>query len=191
MESLLAVDRSVFLWLNNKWAHPYLDLFFSAITWLGNGWIIILMVALFFALKEPVYLRRHLLWLCAAMLLSGLCIVLLKKIAPRPRPLSDFAPLIEAGKVHVHVLGEHLRRRSFPSGHTQTAFAAATYLSFLVPRWALVFLSLAGAVGVSRIYMGVHFPLDVIVGGVIGVVFAWFVWSARKRFKKPYTPSQV
>ena len=56
---------------------------------------------------------------------------------------------------------------------------------------ALVFLSLAGAVGVSRIYMGVHFPLDVIVGGLIGVVFAWFVWSVKKRFKKPYTPSQV
>ncbi len=185
MQYLLTLDRKAFLWINTQWTNPYLDIFFSAITWLGNGWIIIVSVAIFFALKRPACLRQHLPWLVAAMLLGGLCIFLLKKMVPRPRPLSDFAPLIEAGKVQLHILGEHLRYRSFPSGHTQTAFAAGTYLSLLLPRWTLLFVSLAGGVGLSRIYMGVHFPLDVIAGGMVGLVLTWGVWLVRKKFQKP------
>ncbi|UCC66311.1 MAG: phosphatase PAP2 family protein [Deltaproteobacteria bacterium] len=191
MEYLLTLDRKVFLWINSQWANPYLDFFFSTITWLGNGWIIVALVFIFFAMKRRVYLRRHLPWLIVALFLSGLCIFLLKKIAPRPRPLSDFGPLIEAGKVQIHIVGERLRYGSFPSGHTQTAFAAGTYLSLLFPRWSLLFLSLAGGVGLSRIYMGAHFPLDVIMGGLVGIVFAWVTWSVRNKFQKHPSHSNI
>jgi len=95
--------------------------------------------------------------------------------------LSEFAPLIEAGKIQVHVLGTHLWYRSFPSGDTQTAFTAATYCSFLFPRWAPLFVCLAVGVGLSRIYRGAHFPLDVIVGGLIGSAFALGAWGVRKK----------
>jgi undecaprenyl-diphosphatase len=57
---------------------------------------------------------------------------------------------------------------SFPSGHAATAFAAATAIAFLCPKirpWAL---GLAAAVALSRVYLRVHFPLDVLVGGLIG-----------------------
>jgi len=185
MDYLLTLDRAVFLWINSQWANPYLDAFFSAITWLGNGWIIFSLIAIFFALKRPAFLHQHLPWIIAVMLLSGFCVFALKKMIPRPRPLTDFAPLIEAGKVHIHVLGQHLWYRSFPSGHAQTAFAAGAYLSLLVPRWAPLFLSLAIGVGLSRIYMGVHFPLDVIVGGLIGGTLALGVWSVKKKLLKP------
>ena len=192
MEYLLAVDRKIFLWINNQWSIPPLDVFFSyIITWLGNAGVVIALVVIFFALKKRPYLYQHLPWLLAAMLLAGLCVFALKKMIPRPRPLTDFAPLIEAGKVQVHVLGEQLKYRSFPSGDTQTAFTAATYLSLFLPRWSPLFLCLAVAVGLSRIYMGVHFPLDVIIGGLVGAVFGFGAWWVRNRVLKPSTPSQA
>jgi undecaprenyl-diphosphatase len=186
MEYLLALDRKVFLWINNQWSIPPLDFFFSfIITWLGNAGVVIALVVIFFAVKKPDYFRQHLPWFLAAMLLAGLCIFALKKMIPRSRPLADFAPLIEAGKVQIHVLGKQLWYRSFPSGDTQTAFTAATYFSLLLPRWTPLFIFLAVGVGLSRIYMGVHFPLDVIVGGFIGAAFAFGVWLVRKRVLKP------
>jgi undecaprenyl-diphosphatase len=190
MEYLLALDRKVFLWINNQWSMPPLDFLFSyVITWLGNAAVVIALVAILFALKKPAYFRQHFFWLLAAMLLAGLCVFVLKRTISRPRPLTDFAPLIETGSVHIHVLGAALKYRSFPSGDTQTAFTAATYLSLLLPRWTPVFISLAVGVGLSRIYMGVHFPLDVIIGGLIGAVFASGAWLARKKVLKPSTPS--
>jgi undecaprenyl-diphosphatase len=189
MEYLVALDRKVFLWINNQWSTPPLDFLCSYfITWLGNAGVVIALVVIFFALKKQGYFRQHFLWFLAAMLLAGLCVFVLKKTISRPRPLTDFAPLIEAGTVHINVLGEALKYRSFPSGDTQTSFTAATYLSLLLPRWTPLFIFLALGVGLSRIYMGAHFPLDVIIGGLIGAVFASGAWLARKKVLKPPAP---
>lgn len=189
VEYLVALDRKVFLWINNQWSMPPLDVLCSYfITWLGNAGVVIALVGIFFALKKQGYFRQHFLWFLAAMLLAGLCVFVLKKTISRPRPLTDFASLIEAGTVHINVLGEALKYRSFPSGDTQTAFTAATYLSLLLPRWTPLFIFLALGVGLSRIYMGAHFPLDVIIGGLIGAVFASGAWLARKKVLKPPAP---
>jgi undecaprenyl-diphosphatase len=61
---------------------------------------------------------------------------------------------------------------SFPSGHAATSFAAATMLSFAFPRLSPALLLLAAAVAFSRVYVGVHYPLDVAGGAVLGVVVA-------------------
>jgi undecaprenyl-diphosphatase len=57
---------------------------------------------------------------------------------------------------------------SFPSGHAATAFAAATALAVLCPKLRPWALGLAAAVALSRVYLRVHFPLDVLVGGLLG-----------------------
>ena len=57
---------------------------------------------------------------------------------------------------------------SFPSGHSATAFAAATALAIMCPRLRPAVLVIAAAVALSRVYLRVHFPLDVIAGGLIG-----------------------
>jgi undecaprenyl-diphosphatase len=61
---------------------------------------------------------------------------------------------------------------SFPSGHASTSFAAATVLSIAVPRWAPGFYLLALAIGFSRVYVGVHYPLDIVGGAVLGISVA-------------------
>jgi undecaprenyl-diphosphatase len=57
---------------------------------------------------------------------------------------------------------------SFPSGHSATAFAAATAVAILCPRMRPWALGIAAAVALSRVYLRVHFPLDVLVGSVVG-----------------------
>jgi undecaprenyl-diphosphatase len=67
---------------------------------------------------------------------------------------------------------------SFPAGHAATAFAGATLLSYVVPRAIPLFAALAFAVGFSRVYVGVHYPSDVLVGAAIGVLVGAAVIAA-------------
>ena len=70
---------------------------------------------------------------------------------------------------------------SFPSGHAATAFAAATAIAILSPRMRPFVLGLAAAVALSRVYLRVHFPLDVVAGGMIGAgLGALAAWTAMR-----------
>ena len=76
-------------------------------------------------------------------------------VYPEPKPL-----------VHVPHSG------SFPSGHATAAFACATVLAWRAPRLAFPAFVLAGAIAWSRVYVGVHWPLDVLGGAVLGILIA-------------------
>jgi membrane-associated phospholipid phosphatase len=75
---------------------------------------------------------------------------------------------------------------SFPSGHTSSAFAVATSLSISFPKWHVIIPSFlwAGAVGYSRMHLGVHYPSDVLVGAIIGGGTTWLTYYINKRIQE-------
>jgi undecaprenyl-diphosphatase len=80
---------------------------------------------------------------------------------------------------------------SFPSGHAATSFAAAVVLALALPALAPAFFVLAALVGFSRLYVGVHFPLDVLAGAALGAAVATaLLLLARilRRSRQPRTP---
>lgn len=99
--------------------------------------------------------------LAAVGVVSGL-VTLIKGTADRARPAAA-DPALTA-------LVPTPDNPSFPSGHTATAFAAATVLALFHPRLRVPALVVAAVVGFSRIYLGVHFWADVVVGAVFGVL---------------------
>jgi undecaprenyl-diphosphatase len=120
--------------------------------------------------------RRKLPWaalacVAAAGLAAGVT-ALLKELFDRVRPaLAD--PGIEA-------LVPTPDSASFPSGHTSTAFAAAVAVGAFYPRLRWPLLGLAALVGLSRIYLGVHFVLDVLAGAALGIALGLvIVWTVR------------
>jgi undecaprenyl-diphosphatase len=80
---------------------------------------------------------------------------------------------------------------AFPSGHTSSAFACATVLAWASPRLRIPMFVLAAAIGWSRIYVGVHWPLDVLGGAVLGVLIATALLKlvASRRQLRPGTPA--
>ena len=73
---------------------------------------------------------------------------------------------------------------SFPSGHAATAFACATVIAWTAPRLAVPAFVLAAAISWSRIYVGVHWPLDVLGGAVLGVLVATALLTLARALRR-------
>ena len=127
--------------------------------------------------------RLGLLWIVLALVLAGLyrcwgafaltviavalsdwTAMALKALIDRPRPPLRYP--------EPKTLVPLPHDASFPSGHAATSFAAATMLSFAFPRFAPALYVVAAAVAFSRVYVGVHYPLDVLGGAALGVLVA-------------------
>lgn len=136
-------------------------------------------------LRDRKRLGRHGVGIVLTVALSGGVVNAVKVAADRDRPPAHFA---DKG-LDIEVVGGVPSDRSFPSGHSQTAFGAAVYLCFLYPIGAPVFLLLAAGVGLSRIALGVHFPLDVLAGAAAGGLFSWLGYRFFERRNRPMLSS--
>jgi membrane-associated phospholipid phosphatase len=162
--------------LSNIFHRRYLDIFFTNYTLLGDG---IFSIALFLVLvlSERLTLAIQVI---LSYLFSGICVQLLKQLIAAPRPKVFFS---EASYAYFF---EGLTRSgfsSFPSGHTASAFALATLLSLHTDKryLAVLYFSFAIVIGYSRVYLGQHFPKDVLAGSFMGVFCALFIhWLVKE-----------
>jgi undecaprenyl-diphosphatase len=130
-----------------------------ALSWIGSFGLVWIAIAIVVAAatRRPGLVPAVLLADLAADLAAGA----LKQLFGRPRPPLRF-PLPEP---LVSVPGSP----AFPSGHAATSFACAVVLGAAAPRLRLALLVLAALVAWSRVYVGVHYPLDVLAGAILGV----------------------
>ena len=103
----------------------------------------------------------------ATLMISQTITYSLKSLLSRERPYNMLKNLNTFGIV--------LKDYSFPSGHTSASFSIATTIAFNMPKLAILVLAIALTIGVSRVYLGVHYPTDVAAGIIIGVVSALLV----------------
>jgi undecaprenyl-diphosphatase len=120
--------------------------------------------------------RRGLVQLTLAIVLAALTAnETLKPFFGRERPFLATPAMV--------VIGPHPADPSFPSGHSANAAAATTILTALVPEGRLLWIGLAAAIAYSRIYLGVHYPLDTIVGALVGVACAIVASKLTRRIR--------
>jgi len=89
-------------------------------------------------------------------------------------------PFAALGRVNL-LIGEPLTAKSFPSDHAAIAFAVAMSIWFAWPRLGRWALAAAAIVALGRVYVGVHYPMDVLVGALLGMFWAWAVRRVTDR----------
>lgn len=160
METLLALDQKLFFLINGSY-HASLPnwtaLLLSGAGTAGIIWFI-LGIALF--LRE----EKRDTWFFAPFLLTGGLSYFVSEISLKPL-VGRIRPTVDMGAV---IVGNQSTDPSFPSGHATIAFAMAVVLANKEPKWKWFFYALAILISLSRIYLGKHYPLDVIAGAVIG-----------------------
>jgi len=165
-EFLWQADKEVFLFLSHLPHNLVLDLFFGFITFIGSAGAIWLGIIIFLWFKN--YQRKTnfpIFPFGLSFILTLLADFLLKNFFRRPRPQFDL-PLVSSPF-------DFGQSYSFPSGHAMIAFAMAYLLSKLgkfkgVKKWGLYLLAIL--ISFSRIYLGKHYPSDVLAGIVLGIL---------------------
>ncbi|MER3473372.1 MAG: hypothetical protein C4335_04930 [Armatimonadota bacterium] len=182
-------DRALFFWINRGWHHSWLNDLFGAMTWLGVGWVQVLLALLVLWVArryaDRVWARLYrtaFVPLLVAWLASGVLAQVLKRLWDRPRPSNLHGALVSAD--------ERIFSKSFPSGHSCTTAAIAMVLTLVFwkryPGVVLTAWLLTLLVMLSRVYRGVHYPSDVLGGALIGALCGYAViqwWGARNRHR--------
>ena len=151
---------------------PVLDKFMTSVTKLGNAGIFWIILTVLFLLIPKM--RKTGVVMAAALIIDLLlCNVLLKNFVARTRPYD-----VNTG---IQLLVAKLRDYSFPSGHTAASFSSVAALYFTGEKklWKPA-LMLACLIAVSRLYLYVHYPTDVLGGVVIGIIAGYLGYRLVK-----------
>lgn len=175
LEGLFHLDGNLLLWIQNIFIHPLLTPVMQFITRLGDSgmiWVLASIIMLFF----PKTRRIGVLSLIALLLSLLIVNFTLKNLFARNRPYD----LLEGLQVLIHKPSDY----SFPSGHTSSSFCAAITMYLSLPKkYGIVILILASLIAFSRLYLGVHYPTDIIGGVCIGIIVGNMVTKVYQRMK--------
>ena len=171
---MVEMEADILLWIQNNIRNDVLTPIFRFITTLGNAGVIWIVLSV--GLKKT---RRVGLLALVSLVFSALIDnVILKNVVARTRPyevIDGLTSLVGAQKDY-----------SFPSGHTGSAFAAAVVMFRGLPKkYGIPILVFACLMGLSRLYVGVHYPSDVLGGALIGTGIALFTyWFGTVRIEQ-------
>ncbi len=185
MEALTLWEHDILFFIQESIRADWLEGFMKAVTFLGNGGWFFIALGILLAIYPKT--RTYGFLVLAALAVDAVVLNLgLKNLVQRVRPYDQFPDLI--------LLIEKQVDFSFPSGHSGCAFAAAGVFLLAPPKGKRAFgwgmLILAVIIGFSRLYVGVHFPTDVLAGAAIGflsallVVYLYRRQERRERAKK-------
>ena len=128
-------------------------------------------------IKKDKKLQQNALFMAGGYIATSIITQGAKRVIQRERPFNTYSFIIKRSEGGGY---------SMPSGHTSAAFNTATAISLLYPKWYVIAPSFvwASAVGYSRMYQGVHYPSDVLVGALVGSGSAWLAYKAQKWVNK-------
>ncbi|MCX5776723.1 MAG: phosphatase PAP2 family protein [Candidatus Firestonebacteria bacterium] len=175
LKKLINLDVRVFYFLNRDLSNPVLDFIMPIIT--NEGFILgpIIAVAVYFMIRGSRKTRIALLCMIIAVLFAdAVAYRLIKPFFGRLRPcdvLPGVNQLVNAG------------RFSFPSNHAANMMALATITGFFYKKYFWIVFAIALLEGYSRIYVGVHYPLDVLNGYFLGAISALIVIIIYRRIE--------
>lgn len=174
-------DESFFL--VNSFHTSFGDVFFKGLTHLGDGVLFALITVVFALYRYRLALLGLIIFLSSSLIAQVLKLTIFDNVK---RPVGYFGNDVD---IHfVEGVTRHVNN-SFPSGHTTTAFALAMFLvlAFDIKKGSWLMAVLAILVGYSRVYLAVHFPIDVYAGSFIGVatallMHAWLYGAFKAKF---------
>lgn len=167
-------DENILLYIANNMHSHILDKIMIAFTSLGNKGLIWIAISIFLIISKK-YRKVGIMVLIAIIIGSIFGEGLLKHLVKRTRPFY----LVPTMKLLVAKPASY----SFPSGHTTASFAAVSILCRYFKKYTPIFLAVAILIAFSRIYLYVHYPTDVLVGIVLGVISGKITIYLFKRLK--------
>jgi undecaprenyl-diphosphatase len=197
------MEQQILFTLNRDWTAPWLDRTMAIVTSWPFWWPILLVLGLVVVWRGGFHARS--LVFCAALtigLVDGVVVQAVKKTVGRPRPhgvlegvrqidLARARPRLLAATKPLRIQESApeepaTRGNSFPSGHSANNFALATVVFLFYRRWGWLCFLPAAVVAWSRVYVGAHWPLDVVVGAFLGAGTAWVFLGLLERIWRKY-----
>ena len=136
------------------------------------GYVLVVVLVLFLIKNSKKYWGMLVRGFGAAILARFGITELIRFFWEKPRPFVEN---------HVHLLIDKVDQASFPSGHAAFFFALSTIIYFYNKKAGLLFFLASFLISISRVFSGVHWPSDILVGALVGIFSGWLV---MKIFKK-------
>ena len=171
IDKIVKIDKQIMVFLNKTISNPIFDYIMPIITnqnfLVFSGLILIGYLAYFGGKRGRITI---VVLLIAAGISDAICFQIIKPWVGRIRPSHEFYE-------YINLLVSKGGKYSFPSNHAANSFVFATVLSYFYDRSITFLYLLASTIAFSRVYVGVHYPLDIIFGSIIGYIISWIILS--------------